>query len=317
MQGKNIKSLLRGALCLTAAIVLATTAQTTTADAATKECTIVFQGAVQGEIKDCGCKKRPLGGLAGRSALIDTIREENPNLVLLDGGNTYAEPREERRIQTEFLLEQTGKLGYEVFGVGPWDFNYGVDFIREHDAKHGFVHVNCNLMRDGELLFEPYRVIEQGGVRVGVISVFDDKLKMASMQNDLEGIEILNPIMALESYLPELKEKCDVVVLLSNLNKQTIPSVLEGLGAGNVIDLVIDGYNGQKLLKPQQVGDTAVVSANNKGKYMGQVDLIVEDGEVTDLQYQLHYLDISAPQNKTIEKAVNEFLEANPHVSTS
>ena len=99
--------------------------------------------------------------MARRVALYNTIRDAADNVVAVDGGNLFGNRKESERKQTEFLCEETAKIGYDVFGVGPNDLNYGLDFLRQMESQHGFNLVNANL-RDGsgELLFEPWTTVE-------------------------------------------------------------------------------------------------------------------------------------------------------------
>ena len=42
---------------------------------------LLYNGSVQAELHDCGCKSRPLGGLARRAALIDEVSQDREVLA--------------------------------------------------------------------------------------------------------------------------------------------------------------------------------------------------------------------------------------------
>ena len=86
-----------------------------------------------------------MGGLARRAAVYEQIREQHENVFVVDAGNLLGNRNELEKKQTEFLAEETEAIGYEVFGVGERDLNYGLDFLRELEQKHGFVFTNANL----------------------------------------------------------------------------------------------------------------------------------------------------------------------------
>ena len=52
-----------------------------------KKIRIVSTANVHGETDPCGWKKRPLGGLARKATVIDELRSEGFDVIILDAGN--------------------------------------------------------------------------------------------------------------------------------------------------------------------------------------------------------------------------------------
>jgi 2',3'-cyclic-nucleotide 2'-phosphodiesterase (5'-nucleotidase family) len=55
------------------------------------EVTLLYNGSVHAELHDCGCKSKPLGGLARRAALIEAV-ETADDVLLVDAGNLLGDP---------------------------------------------------------------------------------------------------------------------------------------------------------------------------------------------------------------------------------
>lgn len=260
-----------------------------------------------------------MGGLARRAAVHDQIREQHPNVLLLDAGNLLGNRNELEKKQTEFLARETEALGYEVFGVGERDLNYGLDFLRGLEEKHGFVFTNANL-RDGdsgELLFPPYLVREEAGLDVGIISVLSPSFRVVSMTAQTDNYTTDSPRDALDRYLPELREKADLIVLLAQVGTQELRQLLMDIGEGSGIDVCVEGHAPRQYRRVNRVGDVILVAANNQGKYAGQLDMLVTpQGEVEDATVTIHTLDDKAPEIEAIRKRVDEFKAKNQPENT-
>jgi len=275
-----------------------------TADAA--DLRLVFHGGVHGEIEDCGCKRNPLGGVAQRAGVLQEMAaEDGGEIVLVDAGNLFGKPNAQWRDQTAFLVQETQDLGYAAHGVGPWDLNYGVDFLREQGDRLSFT--SANLEVDGELLFPPYRVTEHAGVRIGWISVMDPDSRLRPLE-PLTNVSVAPFEAALARHLPELRAKADLVVLLSNLRQGEIITQLRGHAGAWDVDLVIDGNSTYHYKALKEVEGIPVLAANNRGKYLGRLDLTFGADESVDRVYELVSIKPNGPKDPEIASRVEAFL---------
>lgn len=292
-------------------------APTPAAAAATGDVTILFNGSVRGELDDCGCPSRPLGGLARRAHVIEGLKATHADPILLDAGGLFGDPTADTAAQTLFLAEETAALGYELAGVGPYELGHGVDFVRQVAAASGLQFVSANVTRGGDLLFEPYRVIERNGVKVAVTSVFDPEYLQAEFMKRTEGLEATDASDAVAKWLPEMTSNADVVVVLSNLKQANTVRFLRDLkqGGHDEVDLIVDAVVSRALDQPRRFGTTQIVAANNRGKHVGQVDLRVEDGALTAVENTIHFLDLDLPEDEALAARVADFHESRRAVA--
>ena len=257
-----------------------------------------------------------MGGLARRAALYENVRAAREHVLVVDAGNLFGLRKDSERRQTEFLLDYTEQLGYEVFGVGPNDLNYGLDFLRKAEKDHGFVFTNANLALDGGKpadLFPQYVVREIAGLKVGYVSVISPRYPIVTMTSTADNFTAESPRDALERVLPELRQKADLIILMAQMPSSEIRQMLMDMGPGTGIDICIEGRDPRQYRRVNNVnGDVILVAANNEGKYVGQLDMVVtKDGVVQDAQVTIHGLDNGTPEIDAIRKAVDEFEASN------
>lgn len=277
------------------------------AGAEPQELTVLFHAGVHGKITDCGCKSKPLGGLARRAALLASLRADRDDVLVLDAGNLLGQASAKQDPRTDLLVSETAALGYEVLGVGPWDLGHGLEYLRAAERDHGLRFVNANLTREKERLFSPYELIEVGGLRVGVISVMDPAFAETEWTASVEGLEIGCAKCALKGLLPDLRDQCDLIVLYSQMKDSV--ALLEELGEKADVDLLIEGYANQRMAQTRRHGDTLLVAANGGGKYVGQLDLVLQDGVIEDATVTLHELHLELPEDPALASRVRDLEE--------
>lgn len=281
------------------------------------EISILYNASVRGELIDCGCPSRPLGGLARRARYVDHIREQHPHTVLLDAGNLFGDPAQDTLEQSRFLAEQTAKMGYRVVGVGPFEIGHGVEEVRRAAEATGMAFVSANLAdANGKLLFPSHRIVEENGVKIAVTSVYDPALVRAPYDAKTPNLQAAPVIETLRTLLPALNAEADLVVVLSNLNGSAGVDLLRTLGDDPSlrIDFLVEGMMERQYANPRKFGESRILAANARGKYIGQIDVVVQDSEIVDVVNTVHPLDIALTEEPEMAAAVKSFMERYPTV---
>ncbi len=256
--------------------------------------------------------------MARRAAIFEQISQEHTELLHLDAGNMYGRRTDAQKAQTDFLMKETAALGYKVLGVGQWDLNYGLDYLREMERSYGYTYISANLSQSGsdEALFPASAVVEKAGLRIGLISVVGQNYKITSMSAKADNFVIDSPRDALERHLPELRAKSDLIILLSSANTRDTRQLLTDLGDEAGIDICIEGADSRQYRRLNKVGETYLVSANPQGKYLGQLDLVLSaGGDIEDAVLKIHELGKQAPEDKELQKRVDAFVEQNKELA--
>lgn len=237
-----------------------------------------------------------LGGFARRATLVDTIRKQNPNTLLLDAGDIFQGTPYFNYFGGELEFKLMSMLGYDVATLGNHDFDNGIDgFVTQlPNASFDFVSANydfSNTALQGKV--KPYKIVIKNGIKIGVFGLGVELEGLVSKRLYKET-KYLNPVEIAQDITRELKEieKCDLVICLSHIGyyyKNNPDKVSDLILARNTkdIDLIIGGHTHTLLPKPtiekNSIGENVLINQCGKsGVYMGKVDFYFsKDGSKT------------------------------------
>ena len=162
---------------------------------------IVILGSanVHGEIEPCGWKKKPLGGLARKATIIDQIKQEGVNPIIVDAGNLFFKNTQRTiglnneigKINAETIVNSFNILGCDAFSVGANDLSDGLNYLLKlkNDSKFPFISANI-VDKSNRIIFDPYVIVERD-VKIGFIG-------LASAFSHSE-VSVLDPLDALSN----------------------------------------------------------------------------------------------------------------------
>ncbi|MCV2867636.1 bifunctional 2',3'-cyclic-nucleotide 2'-phosphodiesterase/3'-nucleotidase [Defluviimonas sp. WL0002] len=181
-------------------------------------------------------------GLARTAAIIETIRAEAANSLLIDNGDFLqgnpmgdyiAYERGMKDGDLHPVIAAMNVLNFDASTLGNHEFNYGLDFLLKSVAGAAFPVVSANVSkrlgaspREDVTLLRPYvildRVVTDGAgrdhpIRVGVIGFVPPQI-MSWDRRHLEGNVSTRDIVATaEAWVPQMREDgCDIVIALNH-----------------------------------------------------------------------------------------------------
>lgn len=206
------------------------------------------------------------GGAAQRAYLINQIRNEQKNVLLLDAGDIFQGTPYFNFYHGELEMKLMSEMGYDASAIGNHDFDAGVDGLAAQLPNANFPLLCANYdftntpMQNKTL---PYKIFEKGKLKVGVfgLGIQLDGLVPQSLYGETKYLE---PVTIANSMASTLKndEQCNMVICLSHLGYQYKDNkVSDEVLAKNScnIDLIIGGHTHTFLDEP-------VVYLNTKGK---------------------------------------------------
>lgn len=234
-------------------------------------------------------ENKGLGGYERRENYIEKVRKEYPNVLLMDAGDYSQGTPYFTLFKGDVEIELMNALGYDVATIGNHEFDNGTAELARRVKMASFPIVCANYDFTGtalEGIIKPYTVIEKGGLKIGVIGVLTDIMSLVSPKN-VKGIKYIEPYNVVNKHASKLKkkEKCDLVILLSHLGfdggSKHAPSDDMVAAQSKDIDIIIGGhshtYITEKKLVPNKNGkDVVIVTANEKGNYVGKLDLYLQ-----------------------------------------
>lgn len=227
-----------------------------------------------------------MGGVARRANLIESIRKENPNVLLLDAGDIFQGTPYFNYYGGELEFKLMSMLNYDLATMGNHDFDNGLEgFVAQlPHAKFDFVSANYdfkNTMLDG--IVKPYKTFKKAGIKIGVFGLGIELEGLVDKKNYKETV-YKNPVETAQEMTRILKtqEKCDLIICLSHIgysygkDSQKICD-LKLAEQTKDIDLIIGGHTHTFLDKPTIVKnldgiDTLVNQVGCYGINLGRID---------------------------------------------
>lgn len=234
------------------------------------------------------------GGVARRATLVDQIRRENPNTLLLDAGDIFQGTPYFNYYGGELELKLMSMMKYDAATLGNHEFDNGLEgFLAPlPHANFDFISSNydfTNTILDG--FVKNHKVFVVDGIRIGVFGLGVELDGLVSKANYKET-KYLDPIEIAQDMAALLKQekKCDLVICLSHIGyKYDSDKVSDLVLASKTkdIDLIIGGHTHTFLSKPTVVKNSEgnEVLINQVGCYginLGRIDFYLEsDKKVT------------------------------------
>ncbi len=238
-----------------------------------------------------GGKLQGKGGAARRAYLIQQIRQQEENVLLLDAGDIFQGTPYFNYFKGELEIKLMSQMGYDAAAIGNHDFDGGLLNLKTQISNHAKFPLLCANYdfknTDLAQTVLPYKIFEKAGLKIGVfgLGVKLDGLVPKPLYletNYLEPLEVANKTAAL------LKQElgCDYVIALSHLGYSYADSQISDLkvaAESQHIDLIIGGHTHTFLTTPTPVKNKAnqsvfVTQAGWAGVILGRIDVYFERG---------------------------------------
>lgn len=226
------------------------------------------------------------GGFLRRAAMIDQMRKEDKDLLLLDSGDFSQGSPYYTMFKGDVETELMNIMGYDAATIGNHEFDFGLENMARIFRKAKFPIVCANYDFTGtvvEGLVKPYVIIKRKGVRIGIFGL-SPKFDGLVMASTCAGVRYSDPIKTANAVADKLKneEKCDVVICLSHLGwDEAGLNDMEMMAKTRNIDLVLGGHSHSyfKTLNHVRNLDGKDVPNDQNGKhgiFVGKITLSLE-----------------------------------------
>lgn len=270
-----------------------------------EEITVVATGTSLGAVYTCGhCPSEYGGGLSRRATLIKDIRSQNKNVLLVDAGFNFAggiydpdsQGKTMDRIRSAYFYQAFKLMDYDVLGLSPQEFLYGVKFLETLLSQAGMNAVLSTIPERENI--KPVIVKDVGGVKARIVCLanlenmpFDDDLK-------LEKIEVL----AGKLFADEKSEQFDVNIVLSSLQDKDLKDVLDTYGGK--IDLVVSSSPEFYLERFEDYKGTPIMRTSHQGKSLQTIKIKVKDKRVTYSDYRERLISRDIAEDKEVQDSL-------------
>lgn len=286
-KGCNRFTFLSAFLVLTLIFTIFGTTMVLGAQEETTHLTIVHTNDLHGRVVEGDFDGMGFGKIA---TLLDQLKEENPNTLMLDAGDTVHGLPFATMMKGESMLNLMNKIGYDAMVPGNHDFNYGQDRLIDLAEIAEFPILAANVVKqDGSNLLQSYIIKEVAGLKIAIFGLATPETLVKSHPKGVEGLTFVDPVVAAKKMVEELEGQSDIIIALGHLgiDKESVDTSIKVAKEVAGIDLFVDGHSHSVLEEGLMEGDTLIVSSGEYGKYLGVVDITLKDGEVVERKARL------------------------------
>ena len=239
-----------------------------------------------------------IGGMDRAATVINAIRAERPDALLLDGGDTWHGSYTCFQTNGQDVVNVMNALKPDAMTFH-WEFTLGQDRVRELVASSPFAMLGQNIFNaewdEPAEEFKPYEFFERGGVKIAVIGQAFPYMPIANPGWMFPDFSFGIRDQRMQEMVDEVRaEGAELVVCLSHngfdVDKQ-MASRVKG------IDVILTGHTHDALPEPVLVGETILIASGSHGKFITRVDLDVRDGRMMGFRTKLIplFADVIAP----------------------
>lgn len=241
-----------------------------------------------------------MGGAAKRASLIEKIRRENKNVLLLDAGDSFQGTPYFNYFEGALELKLMNMMQYDATTIGNHEFDNGIDHLSKMIdlANFDFLNANYDLSKTPlKNKVKPYKIIKKEDITIGIFGL---GIELDGLVNkEMHGETIYNdPVETCHSitHILKTKEKCDYIICLSHLgyaykNEADKISDLKLAELTKDIDLIIGGHTHTFLEKPTEIknllGQNVLINqVGCYGLYLGKFEIYFEEGKKKSVKNQ-------------------------------
>ncbi len=252
----------------------------------------------------CSAEDRCYGGMARIASIFDQERARASRVMVVDTGDLFQGAAIFNEYLGEAEMRVMSEAGVDVVVVGNHDFGEGADQLAQVYGPYGnFDYIAANYdFEDPSLPWasdlgdyvQPSVVWELDGFRVAYIGV-GNLSSLTSIYDESNSMGVI-PWQVEESIRRETDRLADMgvdlFVLLTHLGLDDDFELARNM-SNEHIDIILGGHHHVSMAPPPVITNLhtgkriPVIHSGAFAKYVGRVDLVVRDGDILSLDYDL------------------------------
>ena len=264
-----------------------------------------------GYLQPVGKPEANVGGLARLATLAREVRAWNHahgnDTLLLEAGDILQGTPLSVFYQGEPDVRCLNLMGLQAMCVGNHEFDFGQDNFRRLAALAKFPILSANIyVRDtGRRFAPPYLLFTlRDGTRAAAFGLTSRDTPVETLPSNVRGLDFTDPLTEAQAVLRELPPEVTFLIALSHLGYENDQALAR---ACPELDVIVGAHSHTRLASPTRVGKTLIVQAESYGKYLGQLDMLVSQGEVVRYRGFLRTVNQTVPAAPDLEAIIEQY----------
>ena len=276
-----------------------------------------------------------IGGIAEMTALIESLRETEPNVFLFDSGDIFTGALA-KLTNGKLAFELMITMGYDAMAIGNHEFEYGHEIFEWEKNRAPFPVLGANFFyKDTNHPYaQAHTIIERDGVRIGVIGIMGQDAATAIIPSYIAPLDVRDPAEAVRKSVAELRDQVDLIVLLTHQGKtapmqtdaETDPRLQRDIdadialaGAVEGIDVLLAGHADAGTPEPVVHPETGTLIMQTYGQatHLGYLQLRLDSqtGKISEYDGKLIPVEASKldPDSRILRK-LKQYREAHAEI---
>lgn len=222
---------------------------------------------------------------------------DGPSIMIENGDFIQGSPLSyyvlKEKKTADVLVKSLNNLPIDAGVIGNHEFNYGLDYLRSavKSAKHPILSANTLNEQGNPAFGDPYLIVEKKGVKIAILGLTTQYIPHWEHPENYEGLHFKSAVETAKEYVPQLKEKADIVVVSyhggfeKDLESGEETEIQTGENEGyellhevEGIDVLLTGHQHREIA--QVVNGVPIIMPGQKGAMLGKVtlDLVKNEG---------------------------------------
>ncbi len=206
-------------------------------------------------------------------------------------------------------------LSPDVVTVGNHEVDYGLAHLLflEKCAKFPIINANLFIRINHTHLFEPYKIIEVGGMKVLFIGIITEEVIAQTKKDGL-----IATFIDVEDAAEEVRRICDIhksidvdfTVLLTHIGIAEDRKLAAALDPACGVDVIIGGHSHTYMTEPEKINDVLIVQAGMGTDQIGRFDITVntDENRVESCEWQsIPVNEQTCPYDHDIETLISQY----------
>lgn len=234
---------------------------------------------------------RLVGGMEAASHYLNEVRKSPEAVLLVDTGDvmtgTLATQMVYKGVIGGYMIEFMNLLGYDAWCYGNHAFDKGQENAKGLEELANFPTLLSNIVyKDSGQLFakKPFAILNKAGIKIGIIGVMEETFLIEVDRKQTIGLEVLPIVSTLNSYIPELDKKTDLIIVLAQAKYDAGKKIAEEVPGVDVVLIADDDFGFE------EINGVLIKSSKGNLRTLGSLDIKVQNDRIIDYKEGLIWL---------------------------